>query len=609
MTEFIHTIPTWFELIFLTLCIGILVCRLWILDASSGGKITSPNIILVRLWHAFCIGILALILCCIPDLLIGAAEMSGGPISSVFSLLPMIIMKTHFGRVWLIRIAALILVAIMTQVGARYRDSRGFLILMLALVLIISMTESASGHASDAGDFSIAEIADWLHLLAASVWGGGLFILSIIILPTLVRQGDRTMIAGVAGRFSRIAGLAVGIIAITSCFNAWSYVGSFEAFWKSAYGLTTLMKSLFFLVLIQFGAFNHYISVPLLQEWAGAVPGNHGIINGTVIKLIAHFRRKQDERLIASRFMHRVRIEAILIAGVLLCASLLRHEIPARHFSHLGHAQTAGSHADHEHGAHMHYAANPESVVVRLETNPAKISTGAPVSIIVHLEDRKGRPIQGLTVHHERLIHVIIIGSDLNIFAHIHPEDLGMITNEMLDTAAFLLRYTFPKAGTYIVGIDFATRDGVYSKTASLLITGQPDMGQPTMDLSRSKSFGPYRVTLATSPKSIKTDEETTLTYSIQKNGTPLTDLQPYLGAAMHLAVVRSDLTHFIHTHGVLSGESEHHNDQVHDWLPERFGPMVEAAIIFPAKGVYKIFGQIEHEGKVVLFDFMVEVQ
>jgi hypothetical protein len=31
--------------------------------------------------------------------------------------------------------------------------------------------------------------------------------------------------------------------------------------------------------------------------------------------------------------------------------------------------------------------------------------------------------------------------------------------------------------------------------------------------------------------------------------------------------------------------------------------------IVFPVKGVYKIFSQVKHEGKVLLFDFMVTVQ
>ncbi len=607
MIEFVHTIPVWLELISLALCIGILVCRLWVLDipptdASSREKMAE------RLRRLFSIGIAAIIVCAVADLLIGAAEMSGSSLPAVFPFLSTVILKTHFGRAWLTRMAALLLLLAMTIAGRRYRESRKVLFFMLALGLVIAMTESASGHASDAGDFSVAELVDWFHITAAAVWGGGLFALAVI-LPLFIKRYDLTSVAAAAGRFSGIAGYAVGTIAVTSLYNAWSYVGSFAAFWKSPYGLTALAKIILFLVLIQLGAFNRYIRVPLLQEWAGASSGSRGIVDRLSSKFISRLRSRQDERLLAPRFMRSVRIEAILIAGVLLCAALLRHEVPARHFSHLGHTQTVGNHADHEQGMNMHYVSEPESARVRIETDPSYIVAGTPVSITVHLEDRKGKPLHGLVEHHERIIHAVIIGKDLNVFAHIHPEDLGPLTGDMLDTATFPLRYIFPKAGSYIMGIDFATEDGVYSKTASLFVFGQPNMGEPKIDLSRSKNFGPYRATLATSPESVKAGEETTLEYYIQKNGKPVTDLQPYLGAAMHLAVVRADLDQFIHAHGAVPEEASTHHDHMHAMAPEKFGPKIDSVIVFPVKGIYKIFSQVKYQGTVLLFDFMVEVQ
>ena len=257
----------------------------------------------------------------------------------------------------------------------------------------------------------------------------------------------------------------------------------------------------------------------------------------------------------------------------------------------------------------MQYAAKPESTVVRLETNPKHISAGEPVSITIHLEDRNGRPLQGLRAHHERILHTVIIGQDLNVFAHIHPEDLGMLTGVMLDTATFPLRYTFPKSGAYIVGIDFATADGMYSKMANLTVFGRPLMGEAKIDFSKTKNFGPYRVLLKTSPEEIRAGEKTTLEYFIQKDGKPVTDLEPYLGAAMHLAIVRADLTQFIHRHGVPPGGPQHQNDHAHALLPEKFGPKIDSAIVFPVKGIYKIFSQVQRHGKVLLFDFMVEVQ
>lgn len=88
-----------------------------------------------------------------------------------------------------------------------------------------------------------------------------------------------------------------------------------------------------------------------------------------------------------------------------------------------------------------------------------------------------------------------------------------------------------------------------------------------------------------------------------------MTAPEPFLGASMHLAVVPEDLKVFIHAHGSVPG-SPHHHDHMHaPPPPEKFGPAIESDIVFPAKGVYKIFSQVKHQGKVLLFDFMVKVQ
>ena len=237
--------------------------------------------------------------------------------------------------------------------AVRYRDTRVFLFFMLLLGLIVAMTASASGHASDAGDLSLPEMMDWLHLLAASVWGGGLMVLSVSVLPDLIGRREPTpaLISRVAGRFSSLAGFAVGIVAITALYNAWKYVGSIHALLGSPYGWTVIAKVVLFLVLINLGGFNRYVSVPLLQEWAGASSEGRGIFTRLALQFFPGLHLGGNGGRIASRFRRGVKVEAILIIGVLLCAALLRHEIPARHASHLGHTGGGGQpmqHHDHE---------------------------------------------------------------------------------------------------------------------------------------------------------------------------------------------------------------------------------------------------------------------
>jgi copper resistance protein D len=306
------------------------------------------------MWLFFGVSVAVLFASSVADLLVRAVEMSGNPIPSVIPVLPTVIFRTHYGSVWLIRIAVLVLLSILLRTGRRYLDSNGFLLFLLALGLIAAMTETATGHASDAGDFSVAEIMDWLHLAAASVWGGGLFVLSLIILPKLTGRGEQKapLIAGCARRFSRIAAIAVWIIALTAVYHARVYVGSVDALVKTPYGQTIIAKIVLFFFLLSLGAFNRYIIVPRLQEWAGVRTTKPGAMRRLVSSILAPFVTNLREYRAALQFMRSVRTEALLMLGVLLCVSLLRHEVPARHFTHLEHMRKMAPNTQLEHHNH-----------------------------------------------------------------------------------------------------------------------------------------------------------------------------------------------------------------------------------------------------------------
>ena len=336
LATFLHAVPEWLLLVALAFCFATLVIRLWVLEAAADKELPHHRKLLTRLWRFFGAGIAVLAAGSIADLFVRAAEISGQPPLALFSVVPTVVFRTHIGRVWLIRMAALTFFAMVFIAGRKHRDSRKVLMVLLGLGLVISMTESASGHASDAGDLSLAEIVDWFHLLAASIWGGGLLVLSVAVLPELARYGERIapVNASVARRFSGIAGFAVGVVIATSGYNAWAYVGSFGALWKTPYGWTVVLKILLFSLVMYLGAFNRYVSVPLLQR-ACYLPGGRGFLERIAVRFFPRYLCTEEKSLIFSRFMWSVKVEAILIVGILLCAALLRHEIPARHHSHM----------------------------------------------------------------------------------------------------------------------------------------------------------------------------------------------------------------------------------------------------------------------------------
>jgi hypothetical protein len=242
---------------------------------------------------------------------------------------------------------------------------------------------------------------------------------------------------------------------------------------------------------------------------------------------------------------------------------------------------------------------------------PAKFNAGMPVTITVSIQDSEGKPAAEIAPTHDRILHVIIVSEDFTIFSHIHPEDLGPVTPDMKKTAQFPVRYTFPKAGRYLIGVDFGVKEQSFSKRFVIDVAGDSKMGAPTADFSRAKRFGEYDVTLTSVPAAIAAGKEVVLTYVVKKDGQSVSDLEPYLAATMHVALISTDLNYFMHEHGMVPGMSAAHaHHMMHDMsVPSAFGPEIKVSTTFPAKGVYHIFSEAKHRDKVIVTHFMVEVE
>ncbi len=344
MTFFLHILPAWSELVFLALSLGALACRLWVLPVAGNAALPGHAHVTDRVWRFFAVSIAAALACSSINLLVRTAEMGGG--QEILPLLPTVVLKTHFGTIWRIRTAGLVILGAVVMISRRQRDTLPALYFFVCMGAVIAMTESASGHAADAGDFSLAELADWGHLLGASIWGGGLVALSLVILPSMREAGDdgtRSM-GEMASRFSRIAGSATAVIVITALYQTSVYVGSIGALIQSPYGWTIVVKIFLFLLLLSLAAFNRYFCVPRLTKGADSPQGRTTFPARLAEPLLRPFARRVKGQMVGQWFVRSVRIEAILMIGVLFCAALLRHEIPAKHYLH----QQGG--AQHHHG-------------------------------------------------------------------------------------------------------------------------------------------------------------------------------------------------------------------------------------------------------------------
>lgn len=344
-------IPEWVYLLSFAFCTGFILSRLVFFTPSMEDRFSYKGNLVPHMWNWFCLALAAILLGGLVELLFRTAEISGEPFPVFLHVMPTVVFHSHYGLVWMIRIAALLLLAC-AKAAVRYRDTRVFLIFSLAMLVVVSFTQSASGHASDKGDFSIPEVIDWIHLAGASIWGGGLMALSAFILPEVMinNQSAGGLIAMSAARFSAVAGVAVGMVLITAVYNFWFYIGSMQAL-STPYAIIVIAKSILLIVLLCLGAVNRYVNVPLMSAFQGGSAGRQDLRPGIGAGL---FRRWKDDDFVtvSTRLKKSVKWETLVMIAVFLCVAFLRHEVPAKHYMHLKHfggTGRSGGSAPHMH--------------------------------------------------------------------------------------------------------------------------------------------------------------------------------------------------------------------------------------------------------------------
>lgn len=236
-----------------------------------------------------------------------------------------LVIGTRWGVLWLVRQALLLaLVSILPRLhrqwgGAGAGSGASPLLLGAAGWLaggVLVIQALGSHAAASAEEALLAVAADALHLLAASLWVGGLAVLLASLWPAL-RQG-RAQAAAVlqagVGPFSRLAALSVLVLLITGIYGLGRQVASLDALLTTFYGQALLVKIGLLLGIGAAGLLNS-----LLLHPAAARPLGRALrrpVGWTPLSL-AHL-----PQLMA--------VEALLGSAALLAAALLTASPPAQ---------------------------------------------------------------------------------------------------------------------------------------------------------------------------------------------------------------------------------------------------------------------------------------
>jgi copper transport protein len=134
---------------------------------------------------------------------------------------------------------AMVLVSVVAAVRGAPRWASAPAVLALAAV-------AAGGHSSSARLSGVAFGADLVHLIAASVWLGGIAVIAIAWVPRLRElgaAGRRRVIQVVLPRFGAVALPAFLTLVLAGGLNAVTELGSVQALWSTGYGRVLLVKT------------------------------------------------------------------------------------------------------------------------------------------------------------------------------------------------------------------------------------------------------------------------------------------------------------------------------------------------------------------------------
>jgi hypothetical protein len=206
-----------------------------------------------------------------------------------------------------------------------------------------------------------------------------------------------------------------------------------------------------------------------------------------------------------------------------------------------------------------------------------------PVTLRFYVSLQPGElAVDNLQLEHEKFVHVIGVRDDLNEFFHIHPVRVG--------PGIWEVTHTFTNGGNYKIWSDVRFQDISYGVGHPVLsLSGS--LGKPVVHDDRAdyEVRAGHQITFKhTEP--LVSGRSASLQFLIRDSSGQEIQTENFLGASMHLVIVKDDLSVYRHAH-------PDHQDMD---TPQ---PVITFTQLFPTEGKYKLFAQFRPKGTTLPAD------
>ncbi|WP_371668358.1 hypothetical protein OG985_12275 [Streptomyces sp. NBC_00289] len=222
-----------------------------------------------------------------------------------------------------------------------------------------------------------------------------------------------------------------------------------------------------------------------------------------------------------------------------------------------------------------------------LDLETTRVAAGRRTDLRFTVRDGDGRALTAYQREHDKELHLVLASRDLTTYRHLHPARAA--------DGTWSTPVDLPRAGGYRVFADFTpARKGAENLTlgTDLAVSGPyAPKGLPTSGVTAEVDG--YQVELAGELRPGAAGE---LKLTVSRDGEPVTDLQPYLGAYGHLVALRAGDLAYLHVHP---------HGEPGDGATEP-GPDISFTATAPSSGTYRLFLDFRHEGRVHTAAFTV---
>jgi hypothetical protein len=220
---------------------------------------------------------------------------------------------------------------------------------------------------------------------------------------------------------------------------------------------------------------------------------------------------------------------------------------------------------------------------LRLVPQSTMFAAGRRAPFTFRIVDGRGRTVRDFAVEHTKRLHLIAVRRDLTGYQHLHPVQAA--------------------DGSWSVPLRFA-QSGVYRVYADFRAAGAKAMTTLATDVFVAGAFAPVALPAPATRASVdgydieltggaRAGREGDLAFRVTRGGRPVA-VQPYLGAAGHLVVLRQGDLAYLH---------------VHPHEAERPGAPITFTTQYPSAGRYRLMLQFRHAGRVHTAAFTQEVR